>query len=166
MNQLQHVFSNKFQLLVIFLSCITIFCTENWFKNNDFISNIQNSHYKYDQYDISSSKCNIKFLNNPSEEEFLKTVREEVPVVLINVTNNSLFQKVCDLDKILYHYGSHKVVLSSSNSYSYEKKVCSLAEYVDKYMKKQTLDSKANETWYQFGDNYMPGELNSLKARH
>jgi len=53
----------------------------------------------------------------------------------------------------LTDWGHTTIRLSSANSYSYDKKDVSFREYLEDYVKPQRMSSKANETFYFFGDN-------------
>lgn len=163
----EYILSTHFQILVIFISCIIAISLD---PSTSFEYNSRGQQHNKSLEDVEvvidksiegealhSTRCNIKFLNSPSVEEFATYVKAETPVILVNTTDNSLFQQLCDKETLLHQYGNHKTVLSSANSHSYDKKICTLKEYINKYMQKQTLDSKADETWYQFGDNYLPG---------
>jgi len=50
-------------------------------------------------------------------------------------------------------FATKRILLSSANTHSYQKLDVTLKEYVDKYLKPQTLKELGNETFYWFGDN-------------
>jgi len=88
-------------------------------------------------------------------EEFDHEYRNKKPVILRNVNNNEDFAKRVSLEALVEDYGSKTVVLSSSNTYSYDKSHMSLKEYIETVVDHGvSLRDEANTTFYMFGDNY------------
>ncbi|XP_005095148.1 jmjC domain-containing protein 8 [Aplysia californica] len=88
-----------------------------------------------------------------SQQEFLNRYAYDLPVVIRGATDNTVFQDQCRKENMMKDYASKRIKLSSANTHSYEKVEVTLQEYVDKYLKPQTLKTLGNETFYWFGDN-------------
>jgi hypothetical protein len=56
------------------------------------------------------------------------------------------------LSNLLKKHGEIPVVLASANSYSASKQPSTLKTYLQNHLAPQTLEARANETWYLFGD--------------
>eukprot|EP00123_Amoebidium_parasiticum_P015216 comp22839_c1_seq1/m.35955 comp22839_c1_seq1/g.35955 ORF comp22839_c1_seq1/g.35955 comp22839_c1_seq1/m.35955 type:complete len:298 (-) comp22839_c1_seq1:611-1504(-) len=122
--------------------------------------------WRTDEYEpaLWSDKCNIPKEGPISPEEFEgKYVRPEKAVILTGITDNSRFIDMTRRPKLLESYGGHEVILSSANAFSYTKARSTLQEYILHMMAPQTLDTSADKTFYQFGDNYLPGWPEFLK---
>ncbi|XP_070579323.1 jmjC domain-containing protein 8-like isoform X2 [Ptychodera flava] len=115
------------------------------------------SRIRYDKAEdliATAGPCDIEVRDSSlTYEEFMKTYAYNYPVVLKDVTNNSVFRKLCRKDALLREYGDKFVKLSTANTYSYDKAIVSFAEYVSKILKPQNVSSLGNETHYMFGDN-------------
>ncbi|KAL6075008.1 jmjC domain-containing protein 8 [Balamuthia mandrillaris] len=104
-------------------------------------------------FEIDSEVCTIERRHGLSVGEFRRVYEEQKPVIVVGVSDNSLFKSLASVERLLADYGNYTVILSSSNTFSYEKKESTLAEYIKERMKPQDLKTLANETFYHFGDN-------------
>ncbi|KAL6053868.1 jmjC domain-containing protein 8 [Balamuthia mandrillaris] len=104
-------------------------------------------------FEIDSEVCTIERRHGLSVGEFRRVYEEQKPVIVVGVSDNSLFKSLASVERLLADYGNYTVILSSSNTFSYEKKESTLAEYIKERMKPQDLQTLANETFYHFGDN-------------
>ena len=50
-------------------------------------------------------------------------------------------------------YGNYSMILSTANVISHDKIMMTLNEYIDNIMIPFTLQNKADDSWYLFGDN-------------
>jgi jumonji domain-containing protein 8 len=66
---------------------------------------------------------------------------------------NAEFARRTRRDALLGRFGDSEIVLSSANAYSYDKQTMTLADYVSEMMTPWTLDVRANQRFYHFGDN-------------
>jgi len=90
-----------------------------------------------------------------TNRKFLKEFAYNVPIVIRDATDNSVFRALCQRDRLVEDWGWTTVKLSSANSYSYDKRDVSLNHYCAHMIKPQRKDTLANETFYFFGDNNM-----------
>jgi len=98
--------------------------------------------------------CNIPIRDNTlTQEEFLNTYAYSQPVIIRDGTNNDLFRALTEKEELLSTYGIFVVRLSSANSFSYEKRDISFAEYCRNHLTPQNRNTLGNETFYMFGDN-------------
>ena len=60
-------------------------------------------------------------------------------------------------ENVLKTHGEKTIVLSSANTFSYEKKEVKLKDYLDergKYLKPVQLHQRADKVWYWFGEHH------------
>jgi hypothetical protein len=77
------------------------------------------------------------------------------PVVFTrDILETQGFRDICDKQNLLNQYGEYEIILSSANSFSYDKTRVSLRHYVENIMSQtQTLELSGANTFYHFGDN-------------
>jgi len=104
---------------------------------------------------VNPGECNIPVIDGQTmtNKKFLKEFAYNVPIVIRDATDNSVFRALCQRDRIIEDWGWTTVKLSSANSYSYEKRDVSMKHYCEHMIKPQRKDTLANETFYFFGDN-------------
>jgi len=106
--------------------------------------------------------CNIRRVEELSEENFNKYFKDQKPVIVRHLTRNENFAKQASLEVLLENYGNEEVILSTANTYSYDKVSMSVREYIEKFVQKsegshRVYDSENGvERLYLFGDNYQP----------
>jgi hypothetical protein len=91
-----------------------------------------------------------------SLEHFMRTfAASETPVVITGLfAHRSAFREATTRERMLQDYGDVRVTLSTANTFSYEKVVKSLREYIEEdVVKVPTRGQRANETLYWFGDH-------------
>ena len=81
-------------------------------------------------------------------------------MVIVNSNPNTEFAELCKRRALLHRYNDTDVILSSANTFSYEKKHVSFQEYLDTMLEPVTLENVAAKTWYHFGDNKYEEWLN------
>jgi len=103
---------------------------------------------------VTPGPCNVPIRDNTlQQDEFLQKYAFSEPVVIRDATNNDLFRALTGKSALLQTYGDSVVRLSSANSYSYEKKDISFADYSKQHLRPQNVNTMGNETFYMFGDN-------------
>ena len=112
------------------------------------------SGWKQFSSSFETSKCDVERVewNEVSLPEKFAEERKE-PVVLTRLPKSTRFHERCKRSAILEQYGERKIILSSANTHSYEKKTKTVREYVEKYLEPTSTFAKADKTWYWFGDN-------------
>ncbi|CAD5112051.1 DgyrCDS1297 [Dimorphilus gyrociliatus] len=60
---------------------------------------------------------------------------------------------MCKKCNLIEKYGDKIIVLSTANSYSYNKAKIKFSEYAEKYVKQQDSTIEGSSTYYWFGDN-------------
>lgn len=98
--------------------------------------------------------CNIDIKDSTlTQREFLHSYAYIRPLILRDVSNNAAFRSLVRRDPLLSSLGHSSIKLSSANTYSYEKRVVTLADYAENYIGPQRLDTPGNETFFLFGDH-------------
>ena len=109
--------------------------------------------------------CTIQRRNaSLSQLEFLEKFANTEPVILEGVSDQTLFKTASSKWRLLADFGQDVITVATANTHSYYKTQMTLCEYVERFMKPQTLTALGNETLYHFGDNDREGwdELFSL----
>ena len=114
----------------------------------------------------SREECTVDrfWIDALSLERFNREYRDQKPVVVRFIENEEEaaaewkhFQKVLSSKENLQKsHGEKVIVLSSANTFSYDKKEVKLKHYIDsrgKYLKPIKSNQKADKIWYWFGDN-------------
>jgi len=107
-----------------------------------------NTHLRVDHI-----RCTIEQRDALSEEEFGLFYHEQRPVVFNRMEENIAFREKCGKQFLLDNYQNAMIKLSTANSFSYEKKMVTLRQYVEEMMEPQSLDVDGDKTFYLFGDN-------------
>lgn len=97
-----------------------------------------------------------ELVNEPCSLERRKLTNQMIlppyPVVYeANEDRNEKLASISSIDYLINNYGNQLVILSSSNTYSYEKTIMPLREYLRYEMHG---NKTANQTYYFFGNNY------------
>ena len=100
-----------------------------------------------------TEKCNIPRVSNITEDQFLFSFAFKMPVIVENATNNSLFQRMCEKDKLLDAYGDKTITLSTANTHSYDKVDITFREYMNRILMPQDYNKSGQETLYFFGNH-------------
>ena len=96
----------------------------------------------------NSDRCNIRRMPMPHQFAL-----PEYPVIFeASHDRNKYLSQMSNKSHLAQKHGTTDVVLSSSNTYSYEKITMSLGNYIDYMMNPNS--NLANETFYMFGNNY------------
>jgi len=83
------------------------------------------------------------------------------------VNANSEFLEICQRKELLRRYSETEVILSSANTFSYDKRHETLQTYLDDLLNPVTLEHVAGKTWYHFGDNkYEEGEWTNFTEHY
>ncbi|KAM9392727.1 jmjC domain-containing protein 8 isoform 1-T1 [Pholidichthys leucotaenia] len=100
-------------------------------------------------------RCNIDVIDGSfiSHQQFFERYAYSKPVILRGLTDNAKFRQLCSKVRLLEEYGSHRVRLSTANTYSYRKVDVPFHEYVEELLKPQSIDTLGSDTLYFFGDN-------------
>ena len=103
--------------------------------------------------DIDVHSCSIPKLDTLSLSDFKIHYKGRLPVIFRRSLNAPHLVELTSQPSFISHFGSHSVVLASSNSFSHTKILSSVADYVrDFVVRQQSPDDLANETFYLFGD--------------
>ncbi|XP_077980369.1 jmjC domain-containing protein 8-like [Glandiceps talaboti] len=103
---------------------------------------------------IATGPCDLEVRDSSlTYKEFMEKYAYNYPVILKDVTDNSIFRKLCEKQELLQRFGDKNVKLSTANTYSYEKVIVPFSVYVNEILKPQDVSSLGNETRYMFGDN-------------
>ncbi|XP_028310633.1 jmjC domain-containing protein 8 isoform X2 [Gouania willdenowi] len=99
--------------------------------------------------------CNIDVLDasSLSHQQFLERYAYSQPLVLRGLTDNSRFRKSCSRSNLLEVYGALTVRLSTANTFSYRKVDVPFRDYVNRFLRPQSVNALGSETLYFFGDN-------------
>lgn len=119
------------------------------------------AHEEKEENECTIDRYHIRDL---SLEKFNREYREKKPVVVTFDTfedkNDSqsdfFYNEMNRKENVLKTHGEKTIVLSSANTFSYEKKEVKLKDYLDergKYLKPVQLHQRADKVWYWFGDN-------------
>jgi hypothetical protein len=122
------------------------------------------AHEEKEENECTIDRCHIRDL---SLAKFNRKYREKKPVVVTfdtkfddeeekNERESDFFYEMNRKENVLKTHGEKTIVLSSANTFSYEKKEVKLKDYLDergKYLKPVQLHQRADKIWYWFGDN-------------
>ncbi|KAM9392728.1 jmjC domain-containing protein 8 isoform 2-T2 [Pholidichthys leucotaenia] len=88
-------------------------------------------------------RCNIDVIDGSfiSHQQFFERYAYSKPVILRGLTDNAKFRQLCSKVRLLEEYGSHRVRLSTANTYSYRKVDVPFHEYVEELLKPQSIDT-------------------------
>jgi len=102
-------------------------------------------------------RCNLERRTGMTPEEFKLEFQDKKPVVMTNVNDNREFARLVTLNALKENFGDKNVILSSSNTYSYDKEKMDFGSYLDCVTKNAVkINDRADRTYYMFGDNYEP----------
>lgn len=87
------------------------------------------------------------------QAEFDELYRDTQPVVLTLSYANDALRAACSREALLTQYGDMEVVLSTANTYSYDKRRLPLRRYVEEHVVRQQDERSGRETLYWFGDH-------------
>lgn len=76
-----------------------------------------------------------------------------MPVIFTGLNTNTLFKQKTQKSELLKSHGDKAVLLSSANTYSYDKFKVNFSTYVATMMHTQNITALGNETYYFFGDH-------------
>ncbi|KAA0152963.1 hypothetical protein FNF27_00061 [Cafeteria roenbergensis] len=102
----------------------------------------------------TENPCNIEQVDLLSVAMFRELFKGRKPVVFR--AGDGAFRNETTRQALLAEYGSIDVTLSSSNSFSAGRMDTTLGDYIESFMMEQGPDSRANESWYLFGDTRGP----------
>ena len=122
------------------------------------------AHEEKEENECTIDRCHIRDL---SLAKFNRKYREKKPVVVTfdtkfddeeekNERESDFFYEMNRKENVLKTHGEKTIVLSSANTFSYEKKEVKLKDYLDergKYLKPVQLHQRADKIWYWFGDS-------------
>lgn len=97
-----------------------------------------------------STQCNIPRLDL-TVDQFRKAYRGRYPVILKR-PGSQQYKNMTLETYLRENHNDTEVILASSNTYSHDKKRTTLGDYLDNYMQPLSPTSRANDTWYFFGD--------------
>ena len=100
----------------------------------------------------SGTVCNIPRVTH-AQWLLMYTGHNEDPVVIVDYPRSSEFITRCRKDQLLQHYRETEIVLSSANTFSYDKNHQTLKKYLEEMLAPVDLTNVAGKTWYHFGDN-------------
>lgn len=116
--------------------------------------------------------CNIDIISwrDMSTSLFYSNMYDDKPFIIDyeeNKIRNTIIRKMCELNELLWNFGEYQVTLSSSNTYSYDKRKVIFKDYVKYHYEDIFYNLNpyklSNETWYFFGDNnWNDGEWKNL----
>jgi len=159
------IFSNGIRAVVFLL--LATFCFSNEFCSldneisdggcNEFSSRkVSNGGWETEFRDIvgADGPCNIVRHDAKSltQKEFLNRFAFTEPLIITNLDKDKTFQEMCSREQLLRDFSHAKVRLSSANTYSYTKVPVCLQEYIQQYLRPQSVNQLGNETLYLFGD--------------
>jgi len=120
------------------------------------------AHEEKEENECTIDRYHIRDL---SLAKFNRKYREKKPVVVTfdafdeedkNEESDFFYFEMNRKENVLKTHGEKTIVLSSANTFSYEKKEVKLKDYLDergKYLKPVQLHQRADKIWYWFGDN-------------
>jgi hypothetical protein len=107
------------------------------------------------RYNLDTEYCNIKRIGEVSFTDFLHKYIGRRPVILrLSASRSANFTALVDRTSMLERMGEKRLKLSSSNSYSHDRKSVTVREYFEQHLPSHETSEMSNETWYFFGDNY------------
>ena len=102
--------------------------------------------------------CNIDIITQHESELFLSKYYNKLPVIIryngdFNDYHNKMFHDKCGKKEFINEFKNERIILSSSNTYSYDKIEVPMLEYL--FTNKYNGDKEylSNETFYWFGNN-------------
>ena len=97
---------------------------------------------------VEAGPCHLPILDGRTltNADFLRSYAYQRPFVVRDASNQNIFRALCQRERILADWGDREVVLSSANSYSYDKRTVSFRHYCDHVMTPQKLKTLANGT--------------------
>jgi len=107
---------------------------------------------------FNQRKCTVPTMDvaDASLEHFMRTfAAANAPVVITGLrAHRAAFREATTRGRLLDDYGDVKVTLSTANTFSYDKVVKTLREYIEHDVEKAVeIGQRANETLYWFGDH-------------
>lgn len=102
----------------------------------------------------TENPCSVEQVDRLSVAMFRDLYKGRKPVVF--KAGDGAFQNETTREALLAEYSSIDVTLSSSNSFSAGRMDTTLGDYIESFMMEQGPDSRANESWYLFGDTRGP----------
>jgi hypothetical protein len=106
--------------------------------------------------DSPSRRCNIQTisLSNPYPNERTIHTLPHIPILYKGLSSrNSPLMNLSAKERLLLESGDSLVTLSSSNTYSHDKILMTLREYIETMNSNPNTD-QSNETYYLFGNNH------------
>lgn len=101
--------------------------------------------------------CTIERREGLSTSEFLEQYSGKRPVIISGLTDNTNFARAAAPEALRAAHGHREVILSTSNTYSYDKVRMTLSSYLDRVVASPVgANDAANETLYFFGDTRAP----------
>ena len=99
---------------------------------------------------VEAGPCHLPILDGRAltNADFLRSYAYQRPFVVRDAANQNTFRALCQRERILADWGDREVVLSSANSYSYDKRTVSFRHYCDHVMTPQKLETLANGTLF------------------
>ena len=99
---------------------------------------------------VEAGPCHLPILDGHAltNADFLRSYAYQRPFVVRDAANQNTFRALCQRERILADWGDREVVLSSANSYSYDKRTVSFRHYCDNVMTPQKLKTLANGTLF------------------
>jgi len=119
------------------------------FKNTSIYTSLWNP---YSHIPTHKFPCTIEYKPDLSDEEFTIHYHQRRPVIFNRHNLNSNFRQSCTKDFLLTHYGTYEIILSTANSYSYDKQRITLKDYINN-LKSQEIEIDGDKTLYMFGDH-------------
>ena len=107
--------------------------------------------------------CTIPRVNY-SKEIFLSQYLGQRGVIFTAPHNHDEARLALSEPFLLREFGNLSVTLASSNANSYAKRETSLKNYLELHMSEVTLEQRADELWYLFGDTLMTSSWAPLHA--
>ena len=97
---------------------------------------------------VEPGPCDLPLLDGRTltNAAFLRNYAYQRPFVVRDATNQNTFRALCQRERLLSDWGDSDVVLSSANSYSYDKRTVSFRHYCDHVMTPQRPKTLANGT--------------------
>eukprot|EP00040_Diaphanoeca_grandis_P008043 m.43575 g.43575 ORF g.43575 m.43575 type:complete len:332 (-) comp19411_c0_seq1:349-1344(-) len=118
----------------------------------------------------TGSYCNMQRLTMSDWTTMYQSnfMNHDIPYIIINYTSNQHeFARICQRHNLLQRYAKETVVLSSANTHSYDKRKVEFKKYVEESVSAPiSMDNKAGETWYMFGDNKYDSWTNFTEHYH
>lgn len=152
-------------LIVIFImiNMIIIDCEIKDIDEFDELLTLNSTYSDYvDNLFQYRDACNIDIISwkDMSVSLFYSKHYDKKPFIVDyeeNKIRNSVIRQMCEIKELLWNFGEYQVTLSSSNTYSYNKRKVIFKDYVKDHYEDIFYNLNpyklSNETWYFFGDN-------------